>query len=228
MARRRGKLLGFIILLLVFGAGALAAWFAAARWAPPRAQYPVQGVYLDSHEERATWPTMRATGVDFAYLLATTGSEARDPDFQRRLAAATAAEVRVGAVHRFDLCRLAGDQAGNFITNVPRDPDMLPPVIELRFLDSCKDRPGRAVVLSELATLIAQIENHSGKPAIVKLGKEFEALYDISSAVNRTVWLDRDFFPPDYAARPFVMWTANDNRMVSGLDGPGLWVVVRP
>ena len=134
----------------------------------------------------------------------------------------------MGAVHRFDLCRLAGDQAGNFITNVPRGRDMLPPVIEMRFLDSCKDRPGRALVLSEIAALIAQIENHSGKPAVIKLGKDFEAMYDISTAVNRTVWLQRDFFPPDYAARPFVMWTANEKRDVEGLEGPGNWVVVQP
>lgn len=228
MARRRGKLFGFIILLLVIGAGGLTLWAAAVRWAPPRDQYPVQGVYLDSHEEIATWTTMHATGVDFAYLLATSGSDYRDPDFQRRLSAATTADVRVGAVHLFDLCRLADDQAGNFLTNVPRDPDLLPPVIELRFMDKCQDRPGRAVVLSELATLIAQIEGHVGKAAIIKLGADFEELYAISPAINRTIWLDRNFFPPDYAARPFVMWTANDSRKVRGLDGPGLWVVVRP
>ena len=228
MARRRGKLLGIVLVLLVLGGLAAGAWLFAARWAPSRAQYPVQGVYLDTHEERATWPTMKATGVDFAYLLATIGSDGRDQDFQRRLAEAKAAGVRVGAVHRFDLCRLAGDQAGNFITNVPRGRDMLPPVIEMRFLDSCKDRPGRALVLSEIAALIAQIENHSGKPAVIKLGKDFEAMYDISTAVNRTVWLQRDFFPPDYAARPFVMWTANEKRDVEGLEGPGNWVVVRP
>lgn len=228
MARRRSKLLGIVILLLLLGAGALAAWFFAGRWAPPRDQYPVQGVYLDSHEERATWSIMHATGVDFAYLLATTGSDHRDPDFQRRLAEAQAADVRIGAVHRFDLCRLAGDQAGNFMTNVPRDAGMLPPVIEMRFLSSCNDRPGRAVVLSELAILIAQIESHAGKPAVIKLGKEFEAMYDISSAINRNVWLSRNFFPPDYAARPFVMWTANDKRSVNGLKGDGLWVAVRP
>ena len=57
VARRRGKLLGIALFLLVLGAATLAAWALAARWAPPRAQYPVQGVYLDSHEERATWPT---------------------------------------------------------------------------------------------------------------------------------------------------------------------------
>ena len=53
-------------------------------------------------------------------------------------------------------------------------------------------------------------------------------MYDISSAVNRTVWLAGDFFPPDYAARPFVMWTANEKRDVEGLQGPGNWVVVQP
>ncbi len=216
------------IVLAIIGAGVLGAWLFAARWAPPRTQYPVQGVYLYTHKEVATWPTMHATGVDFAYLLATTGNERRDPDFQRRLAAAKDANVRVGAVHRFDLCRLAGDQAGNFITNVPRDADMLPPVVALGFFDSCQDRPGRAVVLSELATLIAQIEGHAGKPAIVKISAEFEALYNVTPTINRTLWLSRNFFPPDYAARPFVMWTANDARTVSGLEGPGQWMVVRP
>ena len=171
---------------------------------------------------------MHATGVDFAYLLATTGSDRRDPDFQRRLTAAKNADIRVGAVHRFDLCRLAGDQAGNFITNVPRDPDMLPPVVEMRFLDSCKERPGRALLLSELSTLIAQIEGHAGKPAVIKLTPDFEAMYEVSPVVNRTVWLSRNFFAPDYAARPFVMWTANDKRVIKGLDGPGNWVVVQP
>lgn len=228
MTRPRGKLLVIVLFLLVLGAATLGAWLLAAHWAPPRGDYPVQGVYLDSHEERATWPTMHATGVDFAYLLATTGSHARDPDFQRRLAAAQIANVRVGAVHRFDLCRLAGDQAGNFITNVPRDPAMLPPVIEMRFLDSCKDRPGRALLLSELSTLIAQIEGHAGKPAIIKLSPDFEALYDLSPIINRTIWLNRNFFPPDYAARPFVMWTANESRTINGLEGPGQWVVVQP
>lgn len=217
------------LLLLAFGAMLWLAvvWFVHS-WAPARDQYASQGVYVDSTNGDIDWQRLAATGVDFAYVSATEGSARRDPAFARNIARAGEAGIRYGAVHHFDLCRLAGDQANQFVTSVPRRSSALPPVIDLDFRRSCPDRPGRAVVLSELGTLLTLIEQHSGKPAVLHMTKEFEELYRISGAINRTVWLDGNFFPPDYAAKPWVMWTANDNRRVGGIDGPVDWLVVRP
>jgi lysozyme len=71
------------------------------------------------------------------------------------------------------------------------------------------------------------IEAHSGSPAILLLTPEFEKEYQVSSAIDRTVWLERNWMLPDYSARPWVMWTANSERRVDGIDGPVRWAVVR-
>ncbi|MFZ1567028.1 GH25 family lysozyme, partial [Sphingorhabdus sp.] len=143
------------------------------------------------------------------------------------LEAVREAGIRYGALHRFDICRLATDQATLFITTVPRLNGALPPAVELDFSGSCTKRPDRALILSELSTFLSQIEAHSGQPAILLLSPDFEAAYKISSEVDRNVWLERTWMLPDYAARPWVMWTANRSRRVSGIDGRVRWVVVR-
>ena len=64
-------------------------------------------------------------------------------------------------------------------------------------------------------------------PAILLLTPKFEKEYKVSSSIDRTVWLEGNWFLPDYSARPWVMWTANTARRVAGIDGPVRWAVVR-
>jgi lysozyme len=200
----------------------------AVGWAPPRDQYPVQGISVDEDNGSIVWNVAGATGVDFAYLTATRGAEKRDANFPINMRGASEQGIRYGALHEYSLCKLASDQATIFVTTVPRKENMLPPAVRLVFHDNCGDRPGRALVLSELNTFLNQIEAHSGKPAIIAVSPDFEELYDLSSGINRTFWLEGNFFPPDYATKPWVMWRASDIRRVSGVDGPVNWNVVRP
>ena len=197
-------------------------------WAPPREQYAVQGISADETNGKIIWHVVGATGTDFAYLTASYGAEKRDARFTENLKDAREAGVRTGALHEYSLCRLASDQATNFVTSVPRSDTMLPPAVRLAYHDNCKDRPGRALVLSELNTFLNQIESHSGKRAVIAVSKEFEEDYNISSGINRTFWLEENFFPPDYATKPWVMWRASDMRRIGGIDGPVNWNVVRP
>ncbi len=200
----------------------------AVGWAPPRSQYPVQGVSVDASHGDIAWNVAGATGVDFAYIRATNGAEERDTRFAGNMQGARDSGIRYGAVHEYDLCRLATDQATMFVTTVPREENILPPAVRLAYENDCKDRPGRALVLSELNTFLNQIEGHSGKPAIIIVSPDFEEEYRISSGISRTFWLEGNFFPPDYATKPWVMWRASDMRRVSGIDGPVNWNVVRP
>ena len=210
------------VLLLAF-----VIWNVITGWTPSRDEFSVQGVVVDEDNGKPFWPSLGATGVDFAYLTATRGAERRDKQFASNLEGVREAGIRYGALHRFDICRLATDQATLFITTVPRLNGALPPAVELDFSGSCTKRPDRALVLSELSTFLSQIEAHSGQPAILLLSPDFEAAYKISSEVDRNVWLERTWMLPDYAARPWVMWTANRSRRVSGIDGRVRWVVVR-
>ena len=200
----------------------------AVGWAPPRDQYPVQGVSVNESHGKIVWHVAGATGVDFAYLTATDGAEKRDARIADNMKGAREAGIRYGALHEYSLCKLASDQATMFVTTVPRNENMLPPAIRLAYQEKCGERPGRALVLSELNTFLNQIEAHTGKAAIIAVSPDLEADYNLSSGINRTFWLEDNFFPPDYATKPWVMWRASDMRRISGVDGPVNWNVVRP
>jgi lysozyme len=216
------------VVALLGGALAFGLWLYARSWAPARSDYPVQGVAVDARDGAIDWGTLAAQGADFAYIGAAHGRERRDPSFARNWAGAKKAGMRFGAVIDFNLCRLASDQATTFVTTVPRDNGALPPVVRLAFQPGCTARPGRDTLLSELNTLVNLVEAHSGKPVLLSIAPDFDARYDIGSGINRTLWLEGNFFPPDYASRPWVMWTASDMRHIDGIEGPVRWTVVTP
>jgi lysozyme len=216
------------------GAIALAAalsifvlWRVVIGWTPSLDDYPVQGIVVDASNGQPVWSTLAATGVDFAYLTATIGDKKRDSSFANNLEAISDVGVRYGALHIFDICRLATDQATLFITTVPRSERALPAAVALDYSQTCTSKPDRALILSEVSTFLSQIEAHTGTPAVLLIAQEFEEQYRISAAVDRNVWLERNWFIPDYAAKPWVMWTANSARNIDGVDGRVRWVVVR-
>jgi lysozyme len=213
-------LLGFAMLLgLLF--------YYAIHWRPDPAAYPVQGVDVSHHQGEISWPAVAADTVDFAYIKATEGGDFRDPRFAANWQGASKAGLRRGAYHFFTLCRLATDQATNFIATVPRDAEALPAAIDLEFGGNCADRPARSVLLGELKAFIEMVEAHTGKPVLLYTTVEFEQFYRVSEAIDRPLWLRRIAFPPDFGARPWVMWQASSFRRVDGISGRVDWNVVR-
>nr|WP_313808513.1 GH25 family lysozyme [Sphingobium sp.] len=213
----------FGVIFAVLGLLALGAWLYAGDWAPDREAFPTQGVSVSSDNGVIEWGTVAAQGADFAYIRAASGGRFRDPAFEANWAGARAAGMRYGASLDFSLCAKASDQATGFITMVPRDNAALPPVIRLAFEPGCRARPGQDAVLSELNTLINLIESHSGTPVVLNVSDDFDAQYGIASGINRTLWLDRNFFPPNSEKRKWVMWTASDMRHIDGIEGPVRW-----
>lgn len=231
MARRGRSTSRFLIgFLVVTGVLALLAWGAfgfSRSWTAPRDQYAVQGIAISADSGTVSWASMAALDVNFAYMLATRSSDYRDPSFGGHFAEAERVGIGFGALHQYSLCRLATDQSQNFVTTVPRKPKAMPPVIMLAFEEGCEDRPARALVLSELTTFLNQIESHSGKTAIVRITEEFEEAYQISADIGRNIWLEGSFFPPDYATKPWIMWSDNAGYEIEGIDQPVEHVVIR-
>jgi lysozyme len=211
-SRTRLRLLGAALLIALVAGGW--GWWQLRHWRPDRAIYRVQGVEI---------------GADFAYIDASASAFARDPAFAKNLEAARAAKLQVGALHRYDPCQPADRQAANFVTVVPRDPAMLPAAVELdRTGDDCPVKVSDAAIESELTTFLNQVETHTGKPSLLKLSRRFEKRYHIAGAIDRNLWLVRNRFQPDYAGRPWTLWTAND-ALANEADGTDLrWVVVQP
>jgi lysozyme len=209
-------------------AGGVWLWWDQQHWAPSRGEYDVQGAVIGARDGPVDFRALRAVGADFAYLEASSGAERRDAAFARNFEAALTAGIALGAIHRYDPCVPADRQAANFVTIVPRDETMLPPVIALEgTADDCESRVSEGAVESELTTFLNQVEGHVGKPAILKLSPEFEARYGISARTERELWLARSRFEPDYAGRPWFLWTANSARITGASDAPLRWVVAR-
>jgi lysozyme len=214
--------------LLALGAGGW-VWWQAQHWAPPREQFPVQGVLVGASDGAANFKALRAIGADFAYLEASAGGAARDSRFAANLRRVRESGLRFGTVHAYDPCVAAERQAANFVTTVPRDETLLPPAISLdKRAEECADAVSEAAVESELTTFLNQVEGHVGQPAVLKVSPEFEERYHIAGRIERNLWLTRDWWQPDYAGRPWTLWTANGALRTEAGDEPVRWVVVQP
>jgi lysozyme len=217
-----------VVLLAVLIAGGW-GWWRLQHWRPDAKAFPVQGVEIGERDGAVDFRAVRAIGASFAYLQASQGAHGRDPSFASNLAAARDARLKVGAVHRYDPCIPADRQAANFVTIVPRDKAMLPPAIELDALaDECPTRVSEAAVESELTTFLNEIEGHVGQPAVLKISHTFEDRYHIAGQVERNLWLTRTYLQPDYAGRPWTLWTANPRYRNEASESPVRWVVLQP
>jgi lysozyme len=229
--RRRGawplRLAALALLVVLVGIGA--AWWHMRHWLPSRAQWPQQGAQISAMDGPVDWTALKAIGADFVYLDATASAFAHDAAFLSNLDNARAARLEVGAVHIYDPCQPADKQAANFVTAVPRDAKLLAPAVELdRLADDCPMKVSEAAVESELMTFVNQVETHAGKPVILKVSARFENRYHIAKSLNRTLWLVRNRFAPDYAGRPWSLWTANDMLITDADARPLRWLVVQP
>ncbi len=98
---------------------------------------------------------------------------------------------------------------------------------ELAFgLTPLLDRAALAVQDGERIGLIGR--SGTGKSSLLKVGPAFEQRYHVAAALDRNVWLLRDRFQPEYAGRPWSLWTANSALQTNAQDAPVRWLVVQP
>lgn len=223
----RARALGAVGLVALVGGGWL--WWHVSHWTPDAATYPDQGVLVSERDGAPGFRTAAALGAKFAYLEASSGTDAKDARFADNLVGAREAGLQVGAVLAFDPCAMADQQSANFVTVVPRGDAMLPPAIALEQTgDSCAEPVSDAAIASELMTLINQVEMHAGKPVILQLSEQFEARHPIAARIERNLWVTGTWIEPTYAGRPWMLWTANESLASEIGPHPVRWVVARP
>jgi lysozyme len=201
-------------------------WLLASHWRPRVTDFPVQGVDVSEEDGPIDWWQAKKAGVQFVYTRATRGAGQRDLRFAEHWRDSFEAGLQRGALHVYSLCQLASDQAGNFVSTVPRADDQLSPAILFDLEADCPARPERHVVLREVGQLVNAIETHLGRQAILKISAPFEAQYRLSEATDRALWSIQPFFPPYYMARPWRMWQASGFRRIEGAGKPLNWDVM--
>ncbi len=224
--RWRGRLAAAALLIAVVGG--VWAWWQAQHWTPARETYPMQGVLLGAADGAVDFRALAAVGVNFVYLEASQGADGRDALFADNLAALAHGTMPYGVVHEYDPCVPAERQAANFVTIVPRNTRLLPPVIALdKPASACGDPAIENGVEAELTTFLNQVEGHAGQPAILRLSPGFEEQYHVASRIERNLWLERGWLEPEYAGRPFTLWTANPQLATQVTEHPVRWVVAQ-
>ena len=186
-------------------------------------QLPVHGVDVSRWQGDIDWVRLREQGANFAYIKATDGGDHLDPMFKQNWRGAKAAGLRRGAYHFFYWCRVASEQADWFIRNVPRDPDALPPVIDVEYngQSNCKRRLTPDQVREKMQVFMDRLEKHYGKRPVIYTAPDFYRDNLQQAFLDYPFWLRAVAQHPSkvYPGRKWVFWQYSGSGLSHGVDG---------
>ncbi|WP_341486541.1 GH25 family lysozyme [Pararhizobium sp. A13] len=183
----------------------------------------VHGVDISRWQGEIDWARLRSQGANFAYIKATDGGDHLDPMFRKNWKRAKEAGLKRGAYHFFYWCRTAGEQADWFIRNVPRDPQALPPVIDVEYNgeSSCKRRISRAKVLEKMQVFMDKLERHYGQRPVIYTAPDFYRDNLDGEFPNHPFWLRSVAAHPSkvYPGRKWLFWQYSGSGLSHGVEG---------
>lgn len=171
------------------------------------------GIDVSHHQGVIDWRRVAADDIAFAYIKATEGGDFIDTRFRENWEAAYGAGVPRGAYHFFTLCRSGFEQARNFLSVAVPDVEALPPAVDLELAGNCRRRPPGSVVSTELDAFLREVEARWGRPALLYVGDDWEALYPALDRSARHHWLVSFF------GRPRGSWTVWQLHGYAHVDG---------
>ncbi|SEN02240.1 lysozyme [Loktanella fryxellensis] len=187
--------------------------------------YAIHGIDVSRYQGAIDWNTARAAGVTFAFIKATEGGDLADPMYRTYRDGAKAAGVRQGAYHFYYFCRTPQDQAAWFISNVPRDPQALPPVLDMEWnhlSPTCTRRPPAAQVRADMLTFLDIVERHYGKRPLVYTTPDFYAQNALGQLPRTQFWLRSVAAHPSvrYPGEGWSFWQYSGTGIVPGIARP--------
>lgn len=194
-------------------------WKARAPW-----NYPVHGTDVAKYQGEVDWSHVKRNPISFAFVKATEGGDRVDDYFKQNWSQAKAAGIPRGAYHFYYFCRPAIEQAAWFIRHVPRDPNALPPVLDMEWnpaSPSCKLRPDPSVVRSEMHVFLNALQKHYGKRPIIYTSVDFYEDNGLWQFKGYPFWLRSVAGHPDdkYSGQPWLFWQYTGTGVVPGIDG---------
>jgi lysozyme len=185
--------------------------------------HAVHGVDVSRWQGNIDWPKLRSQGANFAYIKATDGGDHLDPMFHTNWKRAKEAGVKRGAYHFFYWCRVASEQADWFIRNVPRDPDALPPVIDVEYNgeSSCRFRLSPEKAREKMQVFMDRLERHYGKRPVIYTAPDFYKDNLRGQFLDYPFWLRSVAAHPTkvYPGRKWVFWQYSGSGLSQGVNG---------
>jgi lysozyme len=185
---------------------------------------PVQGIDVSWYQKEIDWEQVKRAGTRFAFIKATEGGDLLDRRFRENWDGAKEAGVPRGAYHFVFWCRPAKDQIRWFIRNVPKDPDALPPVLDVEWSHktSCA-RPSAEKARAKMREMLRAFEAHYGKKPVIYTDINFheDVLEGTREFDDYPFWVRSVADKPKerYGSRPWEFWQFTATGRVPGVAG---------
>ena len=172
------------------------------------------------------WKKLSEQNIQFAYIKATEGSEFVDEKFQENYKNAQETDLKIGAYHFFSYDSEGATQAENFINNVEKIDNMLPPVIDVEFYGEYeKNNPDKEKTQEQLRILIDKIkENYEVSPIIYATNESYE-LYIANNFEDCEIWIRDIIKSPDLPDnREWTFWQYTNREILDGYQGEETYI----
>lgn len=194
-------------------------------WRGPKPwSYPIHGVDVARFQAGLDFDKLARNGVKFAFIKATEGGDLLDPEFKTHWARAQAAGIKRGAYHFYYWCRGPEDQARWFFRHVPKDPNMLPPVLDVEwnpFSPTCRIRPPAEDVRRVMTTWLKMTEAHYGRTPIIYVTPDFYERNELWKLKGYHMWLRAVAKPLSevYPGQRWTFWQYTGTGRIPGAPG---------
>lgn len=187
-----------------------------------REKYPIWGIDVSHYQGKIDWKKTKGSGLRFAYIKATEGTDFVDSRFERNWKDAKRLGVPRGAYHFYRLCKDAKKQAANFIRTVPAEFSSLPPVIDLELHKNCSKPPNRDAFLRDLKKFSKLLEKEYEKKPILYVIWDFYEKYLIGEVNDFSLWISDPWGheePVLPEVRKWTLWQYDYKGRLKGISG---------
>jgi lysozyme len=236
MIRRRLAASGLLLLHRAFSVNRCLASFAVSLllagcaggehdlYYPTPADYQIHGIDVSKYQGDIDWNEVHNSGVKFAWIKATEGGDYVDEKFARNWELAKSAGIPRGAYHFMYWCRPAEQQAQWFVEHVPKDPDALPPVLDVEWnpvSKTCPHRLSREAALAEMKTVLNAMQTAYGKMPVIYTSVDFYHDVIEGSLTDYPMWLRcvKGYPAIKYGDRRWHFWQHSEHAHVPGING---------
>jgi len=207
---------GIVILAAIAGAYFEGMWIPNA---PDAGEYPVRGIDVSGHQGVIQWPAIPRASVQFVYIKATEGQDFRDQHFAENWRGSAKAGLRRGAYHFFTLKSTGLQQAANFTAVVPKDPDALPPVVDVELWGNSATRPSVAKFQRELSDYMGAVRTFYGREPVVYTANDFRNHF-LRDFPIQELWIRSVLTSPQISGNaPWRFWQFSEKGRIPGING---------
>jgi len=127
--------------------------------------------------------------------------------------------MKIGAYHFFSFDSSGDTQAENFIKNVEKDDNMLPPAIDVEFYGS-EDEKNQEEVVPQIENMCNKLEEHYGKKPIIYCTYKAYRKYIKGNFDSERLWIRSVYTNPKLiGVSKWKIWQYTDTVKLDGYKG---------